>query len=371
MRKLLLSALALLPLIAGAQTAKPPLVPVWASTATPTTDIVKPSDSYIATGWPLSSTPPSRQYFNWFQNYTSAGISYILHRGISDWDGGQTYAVNDVVQSNGYLYQSALGNNTGNAPPSVASGINSNWDVIHVITAPLHDDSSRVASTDFVHNNYIPINGLFSQLSGSIAPSQVPLGAVNQWQAYLNISYGQLTGVPVSTSVIANDIVARDGSGYTYVSYLNRSSGNNENPPISQVIVQNGTDTFDRKAGFGYFQSQMNLANISGQVSAGQVPANAVTQYSPQVFTYNPFISIAGNGCTQIPGGIILMWGNSNPNGGTIGVAFPCGGFPHGVFSVTSNSTGIPTQSNISGWSTTSFTIHNTGGQSNWIAIGY
>jgi len=350
------------------QSTRPPFLPIWAVTAIPTTDILQPNNAYISAGWPLSSTPPSRQYFNWVLNRGTWGVDYLLHRGIADWDSATTYGPNDlVIGSNGRIYRSTQSNNVGNAPPNTSF-----WNVPAIDAVANGDNSASIASTAFVHNNYVPIGGGFSLLGGQIGAGQVPLGAVNQWQSFLSISWSQISGVPLDQSgTVANSIAQRNGGGYLFANYFNQNLGANENPPIGQVIVNNTTDTFNRKASFVNFQNQQNLANIGGQVTAGQVPQGAVTQYSPQVFQYNPQISRSTSGCAQIPGGILIQWGIVAPNGGTITAGYSCGPFPNAALSVISNGQSAVTQSNVTGWNANNFTIRNTGGASNYIAIGY
>lgn len=77
-------------------------------------------------------------------------------------------------------------------------------------------------------------------------------------------------------------VVARNGSGYGFFTYLNQSSGNNENPVVSQVMVTNGGDNYFRKSSILSFTSYV-VANMSGyRVSwtAGQLSAMATTTAS-------------------------------------------------------------------------------------------
>lgn len=95
---------------------KPAVTSVWASTAA---DNVQPTDAYIAAGWPLSTTPPSRGRFNWLLNYLYNGIRYLCRRGISDYDAAETYMLNDkVVGPDGATYISLVDNNIAHTPAS-------------------------------------------------------------------------------------------------------------------------------------------------------------------------------------------------------------------------------------------------------------
>ncbi len=373
MRKLLFTlACLVMESIALGQSARPPFLPIWASTAIPTTDIVQPSNGFISAGWPLSSTPPSRQYFNWVLNRSTWGVDYLLHRGLADWDSATSYASGDlVIGSNGAVYRSVVGSNTGNNPTGTTLG--TFWDVPIVVDVAggAFDSSVHVANTHWIAQNYVPRGGAFSLLGGQIGNGQVPLSAVSQFQSQLSIGYGQLTGVPSNTGSVANTLALRDSSGNVSANYFFGAQGAHENPPVGAVLVNNTSDGFFRKVDFGNFQAQMALQNIGGNVTATQVPEGAVTQYSPSVFSYNALVSKTTNGCVEWPGGMIFMWGLANPNGGSITVTFPCGGFPNAIFSIVSTSTGVPTQSNIPNWNRASFTITNSGGQSFWQAVGF
>jgi len=99
-----------------AQPTKPAVTSVWASTAT---DNVTPTDAFIAAGWPLSTTPPSRGRFNWLLNYLYNGIRYFSRRGIPDYDAAETYMTNDrTMGPDGLTYVSLVDNNTNHAPAS-------------------------------------------------------------------------------------------------------------------------------------------------------------------------------------------------------------------------------------------------------------
>ncbi len=80
-----------------ALTTQPSPAPVWAGTATPVADIVRPTDPEISQGWPLTAIPPSRQRFNWVLNRLSAGLRYIEQHGIGKWQVEEDYGEDSVV----------------------------------------------------------------------------------------------------------------------------------------------------------------------------------------------------------------------------------------------------------------------------------
>jgi len=72
--------------------------------------------------------------------------------------------------------------------------------------------------------------------------------------------------VDATTTATANKIVARDAYGYIFGVHFNQSSGNGENPTISQVIVTNGSDGYFRKA---------SIAHLTSAVLTGTSPSFA------------------------------------------------------------------------------------------------
>lgn len=149
----------------------------------------------------------------------------------------------------------------------------------------------------------------FLQLAGSIANSQVPQSAVTQWQAALAIAFSQLTAKPTTL------------------------------------------------AGYG--------------ITDGITAAAAAATYAALSRFAN---SLSTNGFQRFPDdsggpGLIVQWGSCNPNGGFITVNLPTA-FPNAAFGAVSNGSSQPVQSNVTSLTLSQITIKNTGGQSNYIAIG-
>jgi hypothetical protein len=126
-----------------------------------------------------------------------------------------------------------------------------------------------------------------------------------------------------TTAATGNTIAYRDASGYLYATYLNQSSGNTENPTVSQVMVTNGSDNFLRKASIGHLTSSLsgtapiaitgnagNTSSISNAVGAGY------TWTASQLFT--------GNGNTGSAAGIGMNAYSTGGNGAIM--AFHRGG---------------------------------------------
>lgn len=92
---------------------RPPVLPVWADSG----DKTQPADAEILTGWPASAVPPSRQRFNWFQNFVANGIRYFARRGLSDYAATETYEIGDrCIGDDGKTYKSLVAANINFAP---------------------------------------------------------------------------------------------------------------------------------------------------------------------------------------------------------------------------------------------------------------
>ena len=79
---------------------KPAVRNAWGDQAT-SADLVDPGDAFAAAGWPQSTTPPARQYFNWALNYSMAGIRYLCQNGVAAWDTAEEYPANAITIYNG------------------------------------------------------------------------------------------------------------------------------------------------------------------------------------------------------------------------------------------------------------------------------
>lgn len=92
---------------------KPPVLPAWADAG----DKVQPSNAELSVGWPVSSTPPSRQRFNWVLNYVANAVRYFSRRGLVDYDAAETYMTGDrIIGDDGKTYRSLIDNNTAQTP---------------------------------------------------------------------------------------------------------------------------------------------------------------------------------------------------------------------------------------------------------------
>lgn len=384
------------------QYTKPAVRSAWGQTAT-SADLQDPGNSYASAGWQIGIKPP-RQYENWVINYMFSGIRYLCQQGIPNWDPSETYAsAACVVSPEGYVYR-AVTNNTGQNPDTT---FGTQWDVPYIRTAAPGDSGGRVANTQYVSNNFLPVGTPFDNIAGQIGNNQVPVGAVTQWQGSLSISgtqvgspvpyantilinggyrtiqwsgqsgqpsyvigssdgvnflvwnpanFGvansqQLTGLSPSIAAAGSSVMVRDSSGYAYTVYFNQSSPNNENPSISQFMVTNGSDNFLRKASNA---AVANLLSQLGFLSVNGFPGSA-----------------AVNGYQKFDNGIILQWGQTSVSG-TATTFFPIA-FTSRVFSVVFTNASNTNQIFLNGLpsSNTSFSTTNGTANLSWFAVGF
>jgi hypothetical protein len=226
---------------------KPAVRQSWANVAIPVTDIVDPGDAYVAAGWVESSTPPSRQFFNWLLNYASNGVRYFSRRGVADYDAAETYQIGDIVIGDlGILMQSLTAGQIGNLPSTSTV----NWaplknypnatQVGALITTALASYETTAALTttlaSYVTNAvlgatlaaYVTNTSLASTLSAYATNAALALKA--------NAANAVLTGVPVAPTATVGTNTAQlattafcQGSLAVAEAYANGTFGSNAN----------------------------------------------------------------------------------------------------------------------------------------------
>lgn len=153
---------------------KPAVGPAWAETATNPGNIITMAPADVATGWPLTGIPPSRQRFNYLLNWCSAGVRYFMQRGLADYDAAETYSIGAcIIGNDNGTYRSLVANNIGNTPSTSPAAWTAwaltlpqiNASQLTQVTQGTGDNSSRVANTNFVQN---AINALNAALTNVI-----------------------------------------------------------------------------------------------------------------------------------------------------------------------------------------------------------
>lgn len=164
-------------------TIQPSPAPVWAGTATPVADIVRPTDPEISQGWPLTAIPPSRQRFNWVLNRLSAGLRYIEQHGIGKWQAEEDYGEDSIVVHDHKLWVAKRANK-GKVPPDNAD----DWDgIASMIAGPGGVDLTTIINqlieTDVTLNNVdIDLQKQIDELTGAVGDIPPPPGPIDWTQ---------------------------------------------------------------------------------------------------------------------------------------------------------------------------------------------
>lgn len=233
----------------------------------------------------------------------------------------------------------------------------------------------------FINNT----TGSFSVTARTVAGTGVNVpqgGPANPLEVYgdgTNI-YPAVTplGVPISQGADPLTLAERDNTGNIFGNYFHTAAAAEAAGGFSNVYCEGAgpdQDGLIRKFTLAYFQAQLTLSLLSGQVTAGQVPLAAVTQYAtsilanaaltgaptaptaavgtstPQVAScafVNPSSNLVAQGSRENPDGSIDKWGTLHvgdvvsPAGGTISfpVAFPTACYNVEITGFDANATG-------------------------------
>ena len=188
-----------------ALTIQPSPAPVWAGTATPVADIVRPTDPEISQGWPLTAIPPSRQRFNWVLNRLSAGLRYIEQHGIGKWQVEEDYGEDSIVVHDHKLWVAKRASK-GKIPPDNAD----DWDgIASMIAGPggvdLTTIINQLIAADVTLNTVdIDLQAQIDALEGAIGdipPPPPPPGPID-WTKVPAIEDQSGSGNPVQGGIM-------------------------------------------------------------------------------------------------------------------------------------------------------------------------
>jgi len=225
--------------------------------STDTFTITRAQEGTTALNWAVGD------FFNLFP--TAAGLSAFAQATDFQAQGGN-YAI-DTGTANAYVV--ALS-------PALTA---------HVIGMPIRFKALNASTGASTFNDGVGSAALTLPNLSSLTTNSIVAGGVYEaiWDGTRfqlgNAAYIPISLLPSPGSVVANSVVRYDGSGNVFGSYLSQSSSAGENPTVSQIAVNNGVDGIWRKASLTYFESQLSLSAIGGQVTAPQVPVGAVTQW--------------------------------------------------------------------------------------------
>ena len=374
---------------------KPPVLPAWADTAVPTTDIVQPTNPEISAGWLSTTTPPSRQRFNWILNFCANAVRYFSRRGVADWDAAETYMNRDIVRGDDGLLYRSLQDNNANRTPSVSPTW---WAGLQTQTRPAGDNSAFVATTAFVQAEISLKANTTGNYPGLTVGNATAAASAAVASSAGTVPWTGVTGKPTTVAGYGiTDAITTANIGSQSVAFATTAErarprrGDNVNIDF-HWSGQGGQPNWLLGSNDGVNFYVWNPANFSvnyatnAALAPTQAPGTSDTRIATTQFA-NPAQSHAINGYVKLPGGIIMQWGSVNFGNLLAGsyahqgfVAFPVA-FPSAVFQIVFGKTGNGTSALAGGRfiTTSSFQIYMEewagaaqGGDNTatWFAIG-
>lgn len=366
---------------------KPPVLPPWADAATPETDIVQPTNEEISDGWPSSTTPPSRQRWNWVLNFCANAVRYFSRRGLADWDSAETYQLDDIVRGDhGLLCRSLQNNNTNRLPSAVLS---SWWGPINAVTPASGDNSTKIATTAYVQSSITGKANTTGSYPGLTVGTAAQAAQAAVAASANSVPWSGVTGRPATVGGYGiTDAITTGNIAFQSVSYANsagrayplRWDGNEfrvnwsgqGGQPNWLLGSTDGTNWYVYNPSNFSVNYATNAANATTQPFGTSNTSIATTAFACPGFSHG------GNGYDVLPSGLILQWGTTGSigGGGSQFVTFPVS-FPAICFvAVTESNTGGGTaqsESYSSPPGTAGFTKVNSGNVSRvyrWFAVG-
>jgi hypothetical protein len=215
---------------------KPSVLPAWGESNTTSADMIQPTNGQIAAGWPVSSTPPSRQRFNWLINWASNAVRYFMQRGLVDYDASETYQIGArIIGDDGNTYVSIQNTNIGHLP-STSSTWWTPWGftIAQICASQLTqttqapgDSSTKVATDAFVQAAIADVLTDISALSVDVVQT-AGLAGSRALEAVSNPDttppasdiYHNTTGAAIMVTVSADG----GGGGFHGVAYCDASA---------------------------------------------------------------------------------------------------------------------------------------------------
>lgn len=210
--------------------------------------------------------------------------------------------------------------------------------------------------------------------------------------------------IPADQAATPLTLVERTNTGNILGAFFNTTAPEESAGGISNVFCEGAGSDKDgniRKFTLAYFEAQMLLSGIAGQVTAGQVPLAAVIQYVANILASaaltgtpttptaaantrttqvastafaNPAANLTMPGSFKLASGHIVNYGTANPAGSSVTVPLdtPYSSATSWVVVAINISSGA-TQAWIdpAGKTNAQFVLHNSGGSSFYIAVGF
>lgn len=173
----------------------------WPSFAV-TGDKTRPApDSAIASGFPQTTLPPTRQEFNWAFNQVFKGVRYLLQIGLADWSATEIYPSNAKVMRGGLTYISSSGNT--NVDPATNPGTWERWgQTTTQINALIASALSTYSTTATIAANYVSNSSLTTTLAGYVTSAYAAANYVTNGALTTTLA-SYVTGSQLATAVQA------------------------------------------------------------------------------------------------------------------------------------------------------------------------
>lgn len=194
----------------------PPVVPIWASGGD--TDDA-PNDSEINVGWPETDDPPSRQRFNWVDNFLFNAVRYYMQNGLPAWSTDEEYQDGAlVIGSDGNYYRCIL-DSTDDDPTADPT----HWELFGDVNAEGVDDAIAAALSA-----YTTTSGMNSAIASALSTF---LGAQHSWSKAQTVT-------PQTLAIVAGATAVDASLSNTFVLTANADTviGAPSNPTAQQTI---------------------------------------------------------------------------------------------------------------------------------------
>ncbi len=257
----------------------------WPSFAV-TGDKTRPTpDANIASGFPQSTTPPSRQEFNWAINQAFRGVRYMLQLGVPEWSATEPYPSQAKIQRGGLSF-SAHTANMNVDPVLDATGT---WERWGYTASQLTSFVSAALGSNFVTP---------AQLTAAIAAQQT----VQDARTVAAVAAQQTVQDARTASAITVQQAVQDARTQTAITATIVQGGNVLAAPVSRFGVNlNDLAIFTTKGQVFSAQTTSFLGGNFGNRGSAIVPATTLSAVTLAFSGPEPFNSSWVDAATAVP----------------------------------------------------------------------
>lgn len=264
----------------GTTYSKPAVRKAWGESNTTSADMFDPGDTATGIGWtPSTTTPPSRQRFNWAMNWVANAIRYFMQRGVADWDAAETYAIGGLtLGSDNNLYRSSVASNINFNPTTQPT----KWERISWSQANL---DARYLQLSNVATQHVALADLATNATNSTNATN----ATNASTA-AQTPWSGITGKPTTRDGFGiTDVPKTDGTGAAGSWNINAYPRRSDGTAISFIYSGvSGTPTYvwGTNDGVNVFVYQPANFSVNFANAAASVPFSGITSKPTTVAGY-------------------------------------------------------------------------------------